>query len=93
MVGRIETEGMTLVDLKETMEVLGKSRATVFRLLKKSDLIQVPVAGTRTVYITLESIERYQKRSPQEALKVLEPDSARAERQEHLKKRFPQVFK
>ena len=81
------------MDLSETMEILSKSRATIFRLLKKSDLIQVSVARMRTVYITLESIERYQKRSPQEALKMLEPDSLRAERQVHLKKRFPEVFK
>jgi hypothetical protein len=57
-VGRIETAGQTLVDLDETMELLGKSRATVFRMLNIGILIRVPVIRTRTLYITLDSIER-----------------------------------
>ena len=70
--GRIETEGLTLVDLEETKELLGKSRATIFRLIKKSDLIQIHVRGNRIVHVTLESIERYQRGAVRNTLEFLE---------------------
>ena len=57
--GRIETAGQVLVDLPETIELLGKSRATIYRLLTDNNLIRVSVRGTRTLYITLDSIERF----------------------------------
>lgn len=63
--GRIETEGQVLVDLRETMEILGKSRATIFRMLSDSTLIRIAVRGRRTLYITLDSIERSKKPMPE----------------------------
>jgi hypothetical protein len=92
-VGRIEVEGMVLVDLGEAISLLGKSRATVFRLLKNSELIKIDVGGTKTLYITLESIERYKNHGPQFELKELEPDSVRSRRRRELEKRFPNLFK
>jgi hypothetical protein len=64
-VGRIETAGQTLVDLHEAMELLGKSRATVFRMMTADILIRVPVRGVRTPYITLDSIERSKNPTPE----------------------------
>jgi len=84
---------MALVDLAETIELLGKSRATVFRLLAASELIKVDVGGTRTLYITLESIERYKHSGPQFLLKELEPEPVRKRRRIELKKRFPHIVK
>ena len=55
--GRIVTEGETLVDLPEAKRMLGKSRATVFALIQAGHLMQVAVSGERTPYVTLASIE------------------------------------
>ena len=91
--GRIEVEGMILVDLPEAIELVGKSRATVFRLLKAGELTKIDVGGTKTRYVTLESIDRYKNHGPQFMLKELEPDSVRKKRRTELKRWFPQQFK
>ena len=91
--GRIEVEGMILVGLHEAMSILDKSRATVFRLLNSSELIKVDVAGTRKLYITMESIERYKNHGPQFELRELEPQSVLNRRRRELAKRFPLLFK
>jgi len=92
MVGRIETEGQVLVDQKEAMKLLGCSRSTLFRRIRKSDVIQIHVAGTREVYITLDSIDRYLHRGPQFQLKELEPDKVRKRRRAELKRWFPHIM-
>jgi hypothetical protein len=84
---------MVLVELAEAMELTGKSRATVFRLLSSGELVKIDVNGTRTLYITLESIERYNNHGPQFELKELEPEPVRKRRKIELRKRFPHLVK
>lgn len=91
--GRIETEGLVLVDLQETMELLDKSRATIFRMIKRSDLIQVSVARTRTVYLTIESVEQHRRGPILHALDLIVPDAEKEARRKHLRLRFPHIFK
>jgi hypothetical protein len=92
-VGRIETEGMVLVDQKEAMSILGCSRATLWRRIKDESLYRIHVTGSRTVYVTLESVMRVKNPGPQFVLKDLESDEDLRRRAESLVKRFPRVFK
>jgi len=92
-VGRIEAGGQILVDLEEAMELLSKSRATVFRMLSAGDLTRVHVVGTRTLYIDIGSIRDKVLDGPQFRLKGLEPMSTRKKRQMALCERFPHIFK
>ena len=89
--GRIKTDGMVLVDVKEAQELLGKSRARVFGMLRQGKLTRVHVAGYQKSFITLESIQRAQ--GPQFQLKMLDPDDVRERRQKELNKRFPHIIK
>lgn len=88
--GRIKTDGMILVDLPEAQELLGKSRATLFRMIRDGRLTKLRVSGYQESFVTLESVERCQ--GPQMALKMLDDDSVREERKTELRKRFPHVF-
>ena len=98
-VGRIETQGMVLVDLQEAMELMGKSRITIFRQIKAGNLIQVYVHGDPRLYVTLDSIERYRHGGPQIKVKLLEntafpeDDTQRRLRDREIRKRFPHFFK
>ncbi len=60
--GRIDNEDIVLVDLIETQQILGRSRATVFRLAERGILNRVAVAGTCTMYYTLDSIEQVKEK-------------------------------
>jgi hypothetical protein len=57
-VGRIETTGETLVDLEETISLLNKSRITVFRLIRRGELVKINVGGANRLFITEDSIKR-----------------------------------
>lgn len=77
---------MELVDLKEAQELLGKSRATVFRMLQNGVLVPVHVVGHHQTYVTLESVERCQ--GPQFQLKQLDGAKAQAARRREIQKYF-----
>lgn len=88
--GRIKTDGMELIDIKEAQRLLGKSRVTVFRLIRDGKLTKIYVSGYQKSFVTMESVERCQ--GPQFALKMLDDDDVREERRRELEKRFPHLF-
>ena len=85
--GRIESGGMVLVDLEEAKTLLKKSRATIFRLISQGKLVNISLTGSRTVYLTLDSIDRVNTKVP--ALNPEVPPEALV-REVHL--RFPDII-
>jgi hypothetical protein len=81
---------MVLVDLKEARELLGKSRATIFRMIGEGKLMRVHVKGYQKSFVTLESVERNQ--GPQFQLKLLDDDKERMLRRKELEERFPHIY-
>lgn len=81
---------MELVDLKEAQELLGKSRATIFRMLQSGVLVPIHVMGHHESYVTLESVERCQ--GPQFQLKLLDSANSRKAKQREIKKYFSEAF-
>jgi hypothetical protein len=93
-VGRIKTVGMVLVDQQEARELLECSRATFWRKLKAGELHRIELAGGgRTVYVTLDSVDRCINSGPQFALKDLESEVALQRRAQELVRRFPSIVK
>lgn len=93
--GRIEKGSEVLVDLNEAMKLLGKSRATVFRMISKGLLVKIDVGGSRKLYLTLDSIDRC-KRAPG-CISVAdifcnEPIEVARRRRSELAKNHPEIF-
>lgn len=81
------------MDQKEAIELLGCSRATLWRRIKTGEIYRIELAHTRTVYVTLESLMRCKHPGPQFYLKDLESEKALRSRAQELVRRFPSVVK
>ncbi len=102
--GRIETAGEILLDIKEALELTGKSRSTFYRLVSRGLLVKVPVKSRKGFYITLESINRVKKRYKTKkrlrdsavrrtvSISDVMKDEHANERREFLSSRIPEAF-